>query len=108
MRIVTLAFLAFVLGLVGCGRKGSLEVPTGSVATTGPSRTDRVDVREVDVREQERAPALGSRTVSDVRVQTSDIRGRNADAPEPGDAIPEGPGVGASAPERRFILDPLL
>ena len=103
MRPTTLGLLIVCVVATGCGRKGSLEVPTGSVAGSLPSSSDRVDVRE-----QERAPALASRTVSDVRVQTSDVRGQNADAPEPGDAIPEGPGAGARVPKRRFILDPLL
>ena len=61
------------------------------------------------VTESTEAPALRRpRTAAEAELRAADIRGANADAPETGDAVPEGPTVGATVPRRRFILDPLL
>ena len=116
--IVLLAALAATLVLAGCtkdgfrlGRKGSLEVPGVSTnRQVGFAGFDAPEAGEGNavVTRGERAPALDDPIAAEARFRSADIRGDNADAPEAGDAIPEGPVAGERAPRRRFILDPLL
>ena len=108
--------LVLVVAVAGCGRKGGLEVPgmtddiSGTDAQLAVSRglEPRARLGNTVVAEPREAPSLRGRRGEDAaELRASDIRGANADAPEPGDAIPEGPTVGAP-PRRGFLLDPLL
>ena len=109
--------VALTVNLAQCGRKGALEVPgepgatvSGTEAQIAASRGLEPTARAGDtvVESPGAAPALrGARGAAAADLRAADIRGANADAPEPGDAIPEGPTT--AAPERRgFLLDPLL
>ena len=111
--IVMLAALAATLLLSACtkdglrlGRKGSLEVPNAT--TTQQSVLPVAREGDAVVADGERIPTLDDPIAPEAQLRSADIRGDNADAPEPGDAIPEGPIAGERAPNRRFILDFLL
>ena len=113
---VALALVA-AIALVGCGRKGSLETPSapvlGNALILETNTADR-SLGDTVVTDEGRAPVLrrnaGGTAFERAQPETvtADIRGDNADAPEPGDAIAEGPTTGDRVPRRRFILDPLL
>ena len=119
--IARVLFAALALSVPSqCGRKGGLVAP-GAEATSPTasnlaiSRGVEPDAREGDtvVRDAATAPPLRrDRDAEAARLRASDVRGANADAPEPGDAVPDGPTVGSErgerGGERRFILDPLL
>lgn len=108
MRITILAIIA-ALALAGCGRKGSLEVP-GPAAAPMQARANMGNT-VVLAPDQAEAPRRRGRSGADtasVDRRTTDIFDRNADAPETGDAIAEGPTAGSRVPRRRFLLDPLL
>lgn len=115
--LVVLVVLA--VAVAGCGRKGGLEVPgrvdgfTGTQAQLAASRglEPRARLGNTVVAAPAEAPPLrGTPTQSGgegAELRAADIRGANADAPEAGDAVPEGPTVG-TPPRRGFFLDPLL
>ena len=112
--LVVVLVLAVVLA--GCGRKGGLEAPgltddiTGTEAQLAVSRglTRRARLGNTVVDAPRAAPPLRrTRGEAEANLRAADVRGANADAPETGDAIPEGPTVG-TPPRRRFVLDPLL
>ena len=110
-------FLVAVLLVAGCGRKASLETPDDPVfgGFAVPS-VRNADPRVADtlVEDSGRAPALRRATGASAfervpgETVTADIRDDNADAPEIGDAVAEGPTAGERVPRRRFVLDPLL
>ena len=123
-----IVLLVTAIAIAGCGRKGGLEAPgltdglpggvnggaRGSITATeaqlAASRglEPRARLGNTVVAEPRQAPALrGPRGAAEANLRAADIRGANADAPEAGDAIPEGPTVG-TPPQRRFVLDPLL
>ena len=115
-RPAMIALLLLASALAGCGRKGGLEAPgmtdgiTGTEAQLAVSQglQPRARLGNTVVSEPRDAPALrGPRSQAEADLRAADIRGANADAPEPGDAIPEGPTVG-EPPRRPFVLDPLL
>ena len=99
-----LAILALALLATACGRKGGLEVPGGAMQPVeGMGETVVLGPAEAAAPRRQAATRAAR-----VERRTSDIIGANADAPETGDAIPEGPTAGAVVPRRRFLLDPLL
>ena len=115
-RTAVIAPLLVATALAGCGRKGGLEVPgmtdgiSGTDAQLAVSRglAPQARLGNTVVAAPRAAPPLRSpRGANEAEFRAADIRGANADAPEPGDAVPEGPTVG-TAPQRRFVLDPLL
>ena len=101
------------LTVVGCGRKGALDVPasTGAVApvpaapASGIAATGTADTPVTD---GAAPPLLPSANETADRFRQRTLAGEGADAPETGDAVPEGPMAGAVVPQRRFVLDPLL
>ena len=107
--------LAALLAASACGRKGALEIPD---APPRPNPlTTALDAPEAAgddtvVRDTDEAPPLPGTIGPEAELRAADVRGANADAPEPGDAVPEGPrqgdGSAARAGPRRFVLDPLL
>lgn len=102
-RALLVAVVCAGVALGGCGRKGSLEYPgTGLAPQASQSMTDTT------VRENDLAPRLGRRRDLDRRLAEQPVGPDNADAPEVGDAIPEGPGAGVAPQRRRFLLDFLL
>lgn len=131
MLVSLVAVLAVLAVLSGCGRKSALEVP-GSTTGALPPPSARMSGTDLD--DGVTAPPLGSRIARQARFRSSDIRGANADAPGPGETVPgarsmdaagssartafpaapdaavpaTGPEPAASAPGRRFLLDPLL
>ena len=113
---VTLIALAATLLLAGCtqdgyfrlGRKGSLEVPNAATPTTNVLRAPTAQEADVVVTEGDRIPTLDDPLAPEAQFRAADVRDDNADAPEPGDAIPEGPISDERAPRRRFLLDFLL
>ena len=102
--------LVLALTIMGCGRKGSLEVPGPTVQTMQVDTT----MGDTTVSGPARAPERRSRTartgIESVpgEIRASDTRGANADAPETGDVVPAGPTTGDVVPRRRFVLDFLL
>ena len=111
-----IVLLVTAIAIAGCGRKGGLEAPgltdglsaTESQLAASRGLEPRARLGNTVVAEPRQAPALrGTRGAAEADLRAADIRGANADAPETGDAIPEGPTVG-TPPRRRFVLDPLL
>ena len=103
-RAAVVVAICLGIGLSGCGRKGSLEVPGPTVASPAMNAS----MTDTAVRENDLAPRLGRRRALDRQLAEQPIGPNAADAPEVGDAIPEGPGTGAAVPRRRFLLDFLL
>ena len=115
--IARVLFAALALSVPSqCGRKGELvapgaEAPSNTASNIAISRGLEPTARMGDtvVTRPGSAPDLRRTRDSDAaQLRAADIRGANADAPEVGDAIPEGPTVGSTTPNRRFVLDPLL
>ena len=115
--IARLLFASLALTIPSqCGRKGELVAPgvegADPVASNlAISRGLEPEARMGDtvVTEAADAPSLQRpRGDEAATLRAADVRGANADAPEVGDAVPEGPTAGAATPRRRFILDPLL
>ena len=99
-----------------CGRKGELVAPgadapepvLSNLAVSGGLEPEARPGDTVVSDTAEAPPLRGERGTEGAALRAADVRGGNADAPEAGDAIPEGPTAGAATPARRFILDPLL
>ena len=105
MPRIAVLVLVSLLAVAGCGRKGTLEVPGPAVAPVAMQPSASMGNTVVSGPSEPETPR---RRAARVERRTEDILAANADAPETGDAIPEGPTTGAVVPRRRFILDFLL